>query len=343
MSALSVAIVGAGNIAGGYDAKKQQGVVGVYSHAGAYSAHGGFKLSAVYDLDRQRAQDFCRVWDVDRSLETLSQLYEMRHDVISVCTPDETHAEIVRNILLAECCGTVFVEKPLAIEIDQVEELIELAEKTGIQVVVNFQRRHESTHHEIRELIASCASDLLSVSGHYMKGLRHIGVTMIDTLIYLCGYPDAVLTYSRAFNHEVGEYSYEFVLYYPEFTANVKTTDADRFRYNFHIFEIDLLFTDRRKTLVEISQAVREASVTPYVYSGVTVMNDREALVRDTHYKFSMQDAVAYIHAVTMKHKPHTINTPQSFCNNLLVVNKVIESFDRGLVKLPFERGRWKR
>lgn len=342
MNALSVAIIGAGNIAGGYDEKKLQDA-GVYSHAGAYRAHGGFKLNTVYDLDMQRAQDFCRVWDVTSTLETLAELYAAHHDVISICTPDKTHFDIVRNILLSGCCTTVFVEKPLAMGIDQVEEIIELADKSGIHVVVNFQRRNELVHREISELIAERPGDLLSVSGHYMKGLRHIGITMIDTLLFLCGYPEAVLTYNRAFNQEAGEYSYEFVLYYPGFTANVKTTDADRWHYNYHLFEIDLLFTDMRKTLVDISQGIRETSVTPYAYSGVKVMNDRAAGVRDTGYKFSMRDAIEYIHAVTIQTKQHIINTPESFYNNILIINKVIESFDRGSVKLNFEPIQWKK
>jgi predicted dehydrogenase len=141
MSALSVAIIGAGNIAGNYDEKKQAGASGVYSHAGAYSAHGGFKLSTVYDLDVKKAEDFSRTWGISRSLAELSELYQMRHDVISVCTPDETHVKIVKDILLSGCCATIFVEKPLAMDAAEVDDLIELADHSGINVVVNFQRR----------------------------------------------------------------------------------------------------------------------------------------------------------------------------------------------------------
>jgi len=227
--------------------------------------------------------------------------------------------------------------------LDQIEEIALLAGKHGISVVVNFQRRNEPIHWEIRELIAARPEDLLSVNGYYMKGLRHIGVTMVDTLSYLCGYPEAVLAYNRVFNQEAGEHSYEFVLYYPGFNATVKTIDAERFLYNYHIFEIDLLFADRRKTLVDISQAVRETSVSDYAYSGIKVMNDREACYRETGYKYSMRDAAEYIYKVTAGRTPHTVNTPWSSFNNLLILNAVIESFERGSVKLPFEEGLWKK
>jgi hypothetical protein len=123
----------------------------------------------------------------------------------------------------------------------------------------------------------------------------------------------------------------------------VKITDSDYFRYNYHIFEIDLLFTDRRLTLVDITQRVRETPVTGYVYSGVNVMNERQAQYRETGYKLSMVDAIKYIHNITTGQLAHEINTPQSSYNNLLIINYIVESFRRGSVKVIFEQGLWKK
>ncbi len=343
MSPLSVAIIGTGHIAGGYDEKKLNDGAGIYSHAGAYTAHGGFELQTVFDVDWERAESFRRIWKAGRAATDPTGIYGGFHDVVSVCTPDHTHFDIVRDILVAGCCRTIFVEKPLSMNITQIEELIQLAAERNIHLVVNFQRRNEPVHLEIRDIIASRPDELLSVSGHYMKGLRHIGVTMIDTLCYLCDYPEAVLAYNRTFNQEVGDYSYEFVLYYPGFTAVVKTIDTDRFRYNYHIFEIDFLFSGRRLTLVDISQGLKETPVTGYAYSGVKIMNERESQYRETSYKSSMKDAIGYIHDITTGKTPHKINTPQSSWNNLQIINHITESFERGSVKLHFEQGLWKK
>ncbi|HLP97555.1 MAG TPA: Gfo/Idh/MocA family oxidoreductase [Sideroxyarcus sp.] len=340
---LSVAIIGTGNIAGGYDAKKQGGDTGIYTHAGAFAAHGGFELKTVFDLDRERAEGFSRLWKAGKAATDLDEIYDSHHDVVSVCTPDHTHFEIVRNILSAGCCRTIFVEKPLATELSQIEELMRLAEQSNVRVVVNFQRRNEPVHREIRDRIASNPGELLSVAGHYMKGLRHIGITMIDTLAYLCGYPTAVQAYNRVFNQEVDDFSYEFILYYPGFTGAVKTTDAARYFYNYHIFEIDLLFADRRLVLVDNSQRVREIPVTGYAYSGVKVLNEREAQHRETGYKLSMRDAVEYIYDITTLKIAHTVNTPQSSYNNLFVINHIIESYEQGAVKLNLEPELWKK
>jgi|GEM_PF-2106192 len=340
---LSVAIIGAGSIAGGFDERRRPDDTGVYSHAGAYAAHGGFELKTVLDTDPGRAEAFQRFWQVGRRASSPEEVYGGFHDVISVCSPDSCHFDTVREILTRRCCRTVFVEKPLAPGIGQIEELIALAAMNGMKVVVNFQRRNETGHRELRSAIASRPGELLSVSCHYMKGLNHTGVTMIDTLCYLCGYPEAVLAYHRALNEETGDYSYEFVLFYDGFTVGVKTTDAARFRYNYHLFEIDLLFCDRRTALVDISQGIRESPVTGYAYSGVKIMNERQARYRETGYKTSMVDAVAYLHDITTGTTAHETNTPQSSYNNSIIINRIIESFERGSVKLNMEHALWKR
>ena len=340
---LSVAIIGAGNIAGCFDEKKQGNDSGVYTHAGAYVAHGGFELKTVFEPESERGEAFQRFWGIGNLANDIEQIYNSYHDVISVCSPDNTHFDIVRKILSACCCRTLFVEKPLAIELSQIEEIVHLAEESGIHIVVNFQRRNESQHQAIRNYILSNNQELLSVTGCYMKGLHHVGVTMIDTISYLCGYPDALLTFSRSFNQEIADYSYEFILYYQNFTVVVKSTDVDRFRYNYHFFEIDLLFTDRRMTIVDMSQGLRNSFVTEYAYSGVKIMNEREAQYLETGYRLSMVEAIAYLYDISTGKRAHEINTPKSSYNNNLLMKCIVESFNRGSVKTDMEQGQWKR
>lgn len=343
MKPLSVAIIGTGNIAGGYDEKKTDGESGIYTHAGAYAAHGSFELRTVFDVDRQVAESFCRTWEVSGVSTEIVDIYRGFHDVVSICTPDHTHFDIVRNLLVSGCCRTMFIEKPIATELSQIEEIIQLAKQTDIQVVVNFQRRHDPVHLEVRNQIASSPGIVLSVDAHYMKGLWHIGITMVDMITYLCGYPTAVQAFNRVLNREVDEYSYEFILYYPDFTVVVKTTDADSAAYNYHVFEIDLLLKDRRLALVDNSQRIKEVPVTEYAYSGVRVLNEREVKYRETGYKLSMKDAAGYIFNVTNGNTVHSINTPQTSFNNLLIINHIIESYAQGAVKISLEPELWKK
>jgi len=340
---LSVAIIGAGNIAGGYDEKKMGGDNGIYTHAGAYVAHGGFELKTVFDADRQIAESFCCNWKAVGISTEITDIYRGFHDVVSICTPDDTHFDIIRNLLVAGCCRTVFIEKPIATNVSQIEEIIQLSRQRNIQVVVNFQRRCDPSHLEVRNLIASSPDIVLSVNAHYMKGLQHIGITMVDTITYLCGYPTAVQAFNRVLNREIDDYSYEFILYYPGFTVSVKIIDVVSTIYNYHVFEIDFLLKDRRLTLIDNSQRIKEVPITEYAYSGVKVLNEREAKYRETGYKFSMRGVADYVFDVTIGNKVHTINTPQTSYNNQLIINCIVESYAHGAVKLFLEPESWKK
>lgn len=343
MTQLSVAIIGTGNIAGGYDQNKLPGDKGVYSHAGAYAANGMFALKTVFDTDPQRADAFCKYWKAESAARRIDDIYENFHDVVSVCTPDETHFDIVRTLVERRCCKTVFVEKPAAAGAEKTEQLDRLARAAGINVVVNFQRRHEASHLRLREEIAADRGKLLAVNGYYIKGLHHIGVTAVDTLTFLLGLPEAVLTYNRVLNQELGEYTYEFILFFDHFNATVKTVDTERHRYNYHIFEIDLLFADRRATFMDNSRLLRHAQRGEYAYSGVTVLNDRAPSHEDTGMAQSMPAAAKYIFAVTSGEIAHTCNTLAESHNNALIIDRIEESFRQDSSKLYFEPSKWKK
>jgi len=60
-------------------------------------------------------------------------------DLVSVCTPADTHAEIVRAFLNAG--AHVLVEKPIATSVDEADALIALAAKTGLVLTVGHQER----------------------------------------------------------------------------------------------------------------------------------------------------------------------------------------------------------
>jgi predicted dehydrogenase len=342
MSKLKVAIIGAGNIAGGYDERKLSDDSGVYSHAGAYLADGRFELSLVLDSDLARAQSFCAKWG-GRPSDSMNDFLNETFDVVSVCTPDLTHFSLLKQLLLVKRCKTIFVEKPIAENLADIDELISLSEKSGIHLVVNFQRRWEPEHLRLKEKIEKEREKVLSVSATYMKGLRHIGVTLVDTLTFLLGYPTAVQGFNKVINQEVSDYSHEFILFYDECSVVVKTTDSVRYKYNYHLFELDFLLADGRIALVDNSQRIKTTPVTSYVYSGVKVLNEQQATLAATEYNKSMAYGVDYLYKLSTGCTKHFTNTPEMSFNNAVIINKVMESFEQGSVKIILEKSLWKK
>jgi predicted dehydrogenase len=343
MSRLSVAIVGAGNIAGGFDESSHARGDGVYTHAGAYCASDKFKLQAVFDVDSKRAIEFANYWGVVESLVSFEDVLTGFYDVISICSPDEKHLEHLTCILNAGCCKTIWIEKPVANSRKQIESLQNLASEKGINVVVNFQRRTEKVHQNLRARVITYPKQLLSVGAVYIKGLKHIGVTLIDTLIFICGFPSSVRALERVFNVQVQEFTYSFQLLYPDFSVFVRTVDSERFEYNYHIFELDLLFYDERITVCGNSQYVRTVPVGEYFYSGVRTLDEASSILQQTNYKVSMKDVADYLFDVTTGQLPHTINTLDDTWNIMLIIDAIIESFDAGCKKIELDEKIWKK
>ncbi len=100
---LSVLIVGCGAIAGGYDARRPRRAksAGVFTHAGAYRAHGGFRLAACVEPIASRRKAFMARWNVAQGFASLADCLEagLAFDVASVCAPTPLHTAILEALL----------------------------------------------------------------------------------------------------------------------------------------------------------------------------------------------------------------------------------------------------
>lgn len=327
---LSVAIIGAGQIAGGYDVARLSDDEGIYTHAGAYKADGRFRLSTVCDVDAGRAETFREQWGAEKATSSFGCVVGSFHDVVSICTPSDNHFPSVSELIRNRSCRTIFAEKPLAAGPQEMEEIDRLAKKQGINVVVNFQRRFDPSHQAIKSELARDPGRILAVNGFYIKGLEHIGTTMIDTLVFLMGAPQRVLGFNRVFNNAVQQYSYDFALLYEGFTTTVRTVDSPAADYHYHIFEIDLLLADKRVTINDNSRSMETRGLGPYAYGGVKVLDDRNPVREATGYQRSMAGCVDYLYQITTGALPHTVNTPESSCRTGEIVEAVRLSYDLG-------------
>lgn len=340
---LSVAIIGTGQIAGGYDqAKLTQNVQGVFTHAGAYGKCGKFCLETVCDIDERLATAFQMHWGFAKRTNKIEDICTGFHDVISVCTPDATHYRMLKSIIEAKCCKCIFIEKPIAQTLEQIQEIIELAAVNKIAIIVNFQRRFDSALADIREKFVNNGTRLLAANGYYIKGLDHIGTTMLDTITYMVGYPKAVLAYNRIFNRQIRDETYEFVLFYTDFNITVKTVDSEKYEYSYHIFELDFLLRDERICINDNSRQVESRKLADYVYSGVRVLDDHHAVQSVTQYDNSMLSSVEYIYDVVTGNCPHTINTPQNAYNIKLIIEKIKHSYELQKI-IDLKVNEWKK
>jgi predicted dehydrogenase len=119
------------------------GIIGCGSmgeiHARCISQIEGVKLAAVYDTDPQKARELASKFECV-VLNSLEQLFvEPDIDAVYVCTPHNTHGEIVMAAL--EHGKHVFCEKPLALSTEEAVAVAVEAEKRGLIVAVGFNHR----------------------------------------------------------------------------------------------------------------------------------------------------------------------------------------------------------
>jgi predicted dehydrogenase len=325
---LTVAIVGAGRIAGGFDRNKLDANPGIFTHAGAYTEDGRFTLKTIIDTDKEKARSFAKEWHVEYAGTDLSTICNTRHDIVSVCTPDQTHASVINALIKARAAKTIFAEKPLALSIKEIQDIRRVADDCNINVVINFQRRFDPAHQRLRDIFAKGRKNLRAVNSYYIKGLDHIGTTLIDTLCYLFGLPESVLAYKRIFNNTIQDYTYEFILFFDSFNVTVKTVDAEDSEYAYHIFEIDILMTDKRMTVNDNSRRMETRILGNYAYSGVKCLNDRNPVVEDTGYALSMLNAAGYVYDITTGARRHDENTPESSYQTKCIVEAIKQSYE---------------
>ena len=106
-------------------------------HAAKYMRAPGVKLTAIADPSpdaRHFVETHLHVLAVSDWRELLGEV-----DIVSICSPASTHAPIVRAFLNAG--AHVLVEKPIATDLDEAEDLIALAAANGLVLTVGHQER----------------------------------------------------------------------------------------------------------------------------------------------------------------------------------------------------------
>jgi len=185
MTPLSVLIIGAGAIAGGYDAERRQGPP--LTHAGAFSADPRFRLAAVVEPDATRREAFQTRWSIPVGGATVADLAAEPFDVVCVCSPTEHHAAHIEAALALKP-RLIFAEKPAARTAAEAERLVQAAESAGVALAINYTRRWDAEVARVAdELRGGRWGAVRSAVGVYTKGVVHNGGHMIDLLRRLLG------------------------------------------------------------------------------------------------------------------------------------------------------------
>lgn len=111
------------------------------------------EIAGYYDFNLQRAQELAKQFG-GKAYESVEQLLEDKDiDAVSVCTSNDTHAEITVKAL--EAGKHVLCEKPMATTLEDCERMVEAAEKNNRYLMIGMNQRLAKAHQKAKEIIES--------------------------------------------------------------------------------------------------------------------------------------------------------------------------------------------
>ena len=126
------------------------GMIGAVQ-AAAIEQISGARLLAVCGRDELKAADFAAKFGCESYTDYDQFLQHPGLQIVNVCTPSGTHAEL--GIRAAEAGKHVLVEKPIEISLERADALIAACDKAGVKLGVIFQSRFLPAVQRIKQAI----------------------------------------------------------------------------------------------------------------------------------------------------------------------------------------------
>ncbi|MBM7568467.1 Gfo/Idh/MocA family protein [Paenibacillus sacheonensis] len=190
---LRIGVIGAGSISG--------------LHLEAYKQCSDTVIAAVCDLNEERAKAAAAKYGAEQVYTNYRELLaDPSIDAVSICTWNNTHAEI--SIAALEAGKHVLCEKPMCKTVEEAEKVQEAVRRSGKILQVGFVRRYAGSVDVLKRFIdagelgeiyyakASCLRRLGNPGGWFSDSSRSgggplidLGVHIIDLCWYLMGRP----------------------------------------------------------------------------------------------------------------------------------------------------------
>ena len=130
---------------------------------------GNVDIACIAGLTDELAAGFAKQIGVDKwTSDYKTILADPSIQAVHVCTPNALHYPISKEAM--EAGKAVLCEKPLALDAQQAQDLVDTAARTGMVNCINHNLRYYPIPQQIREMIAAGElGDVLSVQGTYAQ------------------------------------------------------------------------------------------------------------------------------------------------------------------------------
>ena len=111
-------------------------------------------LVAICDIRLEVAQAMADELGIQRVVQDYHELLADKEiEAILIASSTDTHAFMMKDVAAAG--KHIFCEKPLALELDKIDEALEAVKKAGVKLQVGFNRRFDKSFQRVRSIVAS--------------------------------------------------------------------------------------------------------------------------------------------------------------------------------------------
>lgn len=231
MEKLKIGIVGAGNIAQG-------------SHLPAYAKRDDIEITAIADLNLERAQQAAEKFGIPAAYGSVEELLANADvDIIDICVWNGSHCPVA--VAAAEAGKHIMCEKPMALNLEHALKMKEAVEKAGVTFMLAVPTRYSSEAQRLHEIVQSGRLGEIyyaKTAAIRRRGTPHgwftdlsksgggpvidIGVHCIDRTWFLMGCPKPVRV-SAMTSRRIGDYQTKGVDRWMALDSDVTAFDTE--------------------------------------------------------------------------------------------------------------------
>lgn len=272
-------IVGAGQIAGGFDDMSDECIL---THAHAYTKNSNINLLGFYDTNAAQAEFMAKKWNT-KAFNSLQKAQSV--DIVSICVPDEYHTQTTLKVANLLKPKLIFLEKPIC----KNKKDIELLREVKIPILVNYSRRFCQSFRNLAQKIKNNEFGKYQCgNAFYTKGFIHNGSHMMDLLFLLLGKIVKCEIFNSFYDFYDDDATKSAIL---SFENGKKLTLNGCDCRNFTIFECDLIFEKTRVRMLNSGFEIEIYSVeNDAQFKGYKTLDLKEKYKTDLD--FAMKNAV---------------------------------------------------
>ena len=111
----------------------------------------GLELAAAFDVYTEGAQAVADSTGCSRA-ESVDEIMSSEVDAVAICTSTDTHVDLA--VAAAEAGKAIFLEKPVSLNLAEVDRAVAAIERAGVPIQIGFNRRFDPSHAAVQAAVA---------------------------------------------------------------------------------------------------------------------------------------------------------------------------------------------